>query len=85
MALLDLRTVLDTVDHAILPDHLRDWVEISGTILNWRNSNISDRASAVIVSTFYSVLTYLSCGIPHGSVLGMLLFSILMLPRDKII
>ena len=74
LGLLDLSAAFDTVDHDILLVRLETSFAIGGSVLTWRKSLLSDRQQAVslngVTSAFYSVV----CGVPPGSILGLLLF-----------
>lgn len=51
-------------------------------VLNWFKLYIIDRTFLVKISNTYGMLLY---GVPQGSILGPLLFSLYMLPLGKII
>ena len=78
LVLLDFSTAFDTVNHSILVQHLETWVGLKGTDLNLLRSYLSNRAffSDVIGKLSPSVSRF-SLGVPQGSVLDPLLFSII--------
>lgn len=84
LVLLDLSAALDKVDHRILIEKLRTWLGISGSTLNLF-SYLSHRSCSVASASFVSSSASLTCGVPQGSVLGPLLFSLYMLPLRHIL
>ncbi len=83
--LLDLSAVFDTIDHEILVDRLQNYTGIQGQALRWFRSYLSDRYHFVYLNGESSQLSPVKNGVPQGSVLGPLLFSIYMLPLGTII
>ena len=75
--LLDLSAAFDTVDHSILIERLRQWVDVSGS------PPISQ--IGVFLCPYTTETAALSCGVPQGSVLGPILFALYMLPLSHII
>ena len=49
LALLDLSSAFDTIDHEILIKHLKITFGIDGTALKWIESYITDRTQKVII------------------------------------
>ena len=60
-------------------------ISIKGTALNWSKSYFSDWFQFVQINDESSVCTKVNHGVPQGSVLGPILFSLYMLPRGNII
>ncbi|KAI2665191.1 putative RNA-directed DNA polymerase from transposon BS [Labeo rohita] len=85
IVLLDLSAAFDTVDHNILLNRLENYVGISGSALAWFKSYISDRYQFVAVNQEVSYRSQVQYGVPQGSVLGPLLFTLYMLPLGDII
>ena len=85
LVLLDLSAAFDTIDHLILIDQLENLVGLSGQALSWFRSYISERHQSVYTANESSYRSRVRYGIPQGSVLGPLLFSLHMLPLDNII
>uniref|UniRef100_A0A3B3TA27 Reverse transcriptase domain-containing protein n=1 Tax=Paramormyrops kingsleyae TaxID=1676925 RepID=A0A3B3TA27_9TELE len=85
LVLLDLTAAFDTVDHNILLDRLEGVVGITGTALSWFRSYLTDRYQYAHVNNESSKATKVTYGVPQGSVLGPLLFTLYMLPLGNII
>ena len=85
VSLLDCSTAFDLVDHNILLHHLQTRLGITDLALLWFKSYLSDQTQCVNISADHSSPQQLECGIPQGSVLGPVLFSIYTLPLGDII
>lgn len=84
LVLLDLSAAFDTIDHDVLIQRLEMLLGITGTALNWFKSYLSDRNQFVHVNNKSSMYTRVNYGVPQGSVLGPILFSIYMIPLGDI-
>ncbi len=85
LVLLDLSTAFDTIDHNILLNRHENSVGITGSALAWFKSYLSDRHQFVAVNEEVSYRSQVQYGVPQGSVLGPLLFTLYMLPLGNII
>ena len=85
LTLLDLSAVFDTNDHTILLDRLNVYYGISELALDWFKSYLSGRAHSVKVGSTLSHPSVLQYGVPQGSVLGPILFSLYTNPVSSII
>ena len=72
LVLLDLSAAFDTVDHGLLLSRLSNRFKITGTVLEWFRSYLSDRTQFVQVNDACSASHVLESGVPQGSVLGPL-------------
>ena len=85
LLMLDLSAAFDTVDHTILINRLKNRLGIGGTALSWFKSYLSERKCHVLLNGVSSKDTDLDCGVPQGSVLGPILFTVYTLPLGDII
>ncbi len=84
LLLLDLTAAFDTVDHDILIARLKNHVGVQGLALKWFSSYLKDRTFSVSLGDYSSPTAPLVCGVPQGSILGPILFSLYMLPLSFI-
>ena len=83
--LLDLSATFNTTDHTILLDRLNVYYGISGLALGWFKSYLLGRTHSVNVGSTLSHPAALHYGVPQGSVLGLILFSLYTNPISSII
>lgn len=84
LVLLDLSAAFDTVDHNVLLSRLEQVVGIRASALNWFQSYLMNRSFSVNIGKFHSSSVPLTCGVPQGSTLAPMLFSLYMLPFGSI-
>ncbi len=84
LILLDLTSAFDTVDHGTLLSRLEHFVGIQGTVLSWFKSYLTNRTFSVRLGNFSSLPTKLACGVPQGSILAPILFTLYLLPLGTI-
>lgn len=84
LTLLDLSAAFDTIDHSILLEKLSLTSGISGIALSWFESYLTERSQSVFIRGNYSNKVILKYGVPQGSVLGPVLFTLYMLPLSKV-
>ncbi len=85
MLLLDLSAAFDTIDHDILLTRLSERCGIRGTAIKWMKSYLTDRTQIVKINNSNSETKPLKYGVPQGSVLGPILFTIYTAPLGEII
>ena len=82
---LDRSAAFDTIEHSILLNRLENSFGNTGLALAWFQSYLSDRRQFVRIggSKYPEILC--CTGVPHGSVLGPMLFSLYISPIAHIV
>ena len=84
-AMLVLSAAFDTIDHDNLFYILKKDVGICGNALKLIKSYFSNRTQCVQIDNVLSNFANIICGVPQGSVLGHLKFSLYPLPLSAIL
>ena len=79
LLLLDVSAAFDTLDHTILLLRLRD-IGLSQTVFTWFTSYLAGRTNAIKILEATSAPRLIHHGVPQGSVLGLMLFNMYILP-----
>ena len=85
LVLQDLSSAFNTIDHTIL---LKLWFGVCGTALKWFTSyfsHTSHRLQSIKIGSSLSEFCELLIGVPRGSVLCPLLFSLYTTPLSKVV
>ena len=85
LVLLDLSAAFDTIDHDTLLACLSTRFGFTGYVLRWFTSYLLDRFQSVKIGSVVSECFKLNFGVPQGSVLGPLLFSLYTSPLSNVI
>ena len=79
---LDFAKAFDKVDFNVLLPKLEN-IGVKSKLHNWIKSFITERTQSVVVKAYKSTAVNVTSGVPQGSVLGPLLFLVLMMDFDK--
>lgn len=74
LILIDLSAAFDTVRLDIITEILRNCMNISGNVLNWITSYLSDRGLRVRINDAISEVHSMKYGVPQGSCAGPVIF-----------
>ena len=85
LTLLDPSAAFDTIDHTILLRRLGNWFGVSGKALDWFKSYLTGRSQRIKLGNCLSSRSDLSFGVPQGSVLGPLLFTLYTTPLSSLV
>ena len=85
LALYDLSSAFDTIDHPILVHRLHADFGFTDTVLQWFSSYQTGRTHYVSLSNHCSAFAPVHTGVPQGSVLGPILFTMYIKPLSAII
>jgi hypothetical protein len=82
---LDISAAFDMVNHCLLLERLSADFGFSGASLDWFSSYLRGRTFSVHIGSTFSETASLNSGVPQGSVLGPILFSLYISPISQII
>ena len=82
--MLNLSAAFDTIDHAHLFKLLQDEYGVRGTALAWFRTYMEDRTYRVQIDSTTSEHIPLQCGVPQGSVLGPVIFTLYTTTMQRI-
>ena len=85
LALLDFSSAFDTIDYSILVHRFYTDFEFTDTVLQWFSSYLTDRTHYLSLSNHCSAFAPVHSGVPRGSVLGPILFTMYIKPLSAII
>ena len=74
LTLLDLSAAFDKIDHHIVLHRLQHYFGVSGSVLNWFQSYLSNRQQIISINDVQSDSAPHYFGVPQRSVLGPILF-----------
>ena len=74
-----------TIDHDTLHDSLSSWFGVSRVVFDWFKSYLPDHVQCIRIGSILSDAKKLLYGVPQGSDLGPILFSLYTTPLSKVI
>ena len=83
--MVDFSSAFDTIDHTILVHRLHTDIGFTDAILQWFSSYLTDRTHYVSLSNHCSAYAPVLSGVPQGSVLGPMLYTMYIKPLSAFI
>ena len=80
LVVLDLSATFDMITHDILLNRMKHCVGVTGKVLDWIRSYAMQQEQSVVIGDEKSPPITLKQGVPQGSVLGQVLFTLYMSP-----
>ena len=80
LVLLGLSAAFDTVNHSVLLNRLTNDIGVGGAVLKWFESYLTGRTTRVCINGTFSEPHNLQYGLPQGSMVGPLSFTIYTCP-----
>ena len=84
LVLLDLSVAFDTIDHDIFLGRLKSNIGLSDKSLGWFYSYLKDILQCIVIDGVISEPVNIKYGLPQGSVLGPIIFTIYTSPIGEI-
>ena len=85
LALLDFSSEFDTIHHSIIVQCLHTDIGFTENVLQWFSSYQTDRTQYASLDSHCSAFSLVYSGVPQGSVLGHILFTMYNKPLSAII
>ena len=85
LLLLDISAAFDAVDHNILIERLDRIFAIRQMALDWLRSYLKNRNQLIVTASADPVTQNVSSGVPQGSVLGPILFSLYVAKIEQLV
>ena len=85
LALLDYSSAFNTIDHPILVHRLYIDFGFTDTVLQWFSSYLTNHTHYISLSNHCSAFAPVHSGVPRGSILGPILFTMYIKPLSAII
>lgn len=84
LVMIDLSAAFDTVDHCLMIHRLQQ-LGIKETAIQWFDSYLENRRQSIIIQDVKSSPRSLDCGVPQGSVLGPVMFTLYTAPLGTLL
>ena len=85
LVLLNFSAASGTIDNSLLLNRTQHFFGISESVLSWFPSYLTDRKQSVCENGLYSSPSMLKLGVPHGSVLSPVPFTLYVSPMSNVI